>query len=195
MATDAALVSSAPLETFHQVYAAPTGVLEGLLARGEAPPFEDLVGWEFAGLNVGAIAGGFGLNRKFVKGFYEGPARASGPEPFVQGYNCPVKQDGALAPHRTVPSDESPKRFGFYRVFSARQSARHNRYPNALLLDYSLGGNGALSPPSVLRDYLVRVHKGRSELLLGKAYVALGPVTFVGGFFVLERLRKHAFTG
>lgn len=189
------MVQGADLSTYQGIYAAPTSVLEGVMVNGEAPPFEDLVGWEFNGLNVGLVAGGFGFNRKFVKGFYEGPARGEGPEPFIQGYNCPVKQDGADKPHHTLPSDESPKRFGFYRVFSAAKSDKYNKYPQALLLDYSRGGNGSFSPPGLLRDYLVRVNKGSSELLLGKAYVALGPLTIVGGFFVLERSRQHSFKG
>ena len=51
------------------------------------------------------------------------------------------------------------------------------------------------SAPALLRDYLAQVHPGSSDLLLGKAYVALGPISFVGGFFVLLRARKHEFKG
>lgn len=135
------------------------------------------------------MAGGLGFNRKFRKGFYKGPARADGPEPYSQGYNIPIRQDGAEQPHRAVPSDENPKRFGFYRVYDAEKNPRFRHYPRALLLDYGLGGNG-LSPPALLRDYLVQVHAGSSELLLGKAYLALGPLSFAAGFFVLERVRS-----
>lgn len=192
--TSAALATVPNLKTALDVYAAPGDVLEAIMLRGAAPPFEELVGWEFDGWNVGMLAGGFGLNRKFRKGFYEGPARTEGPSPFIQGYNIPMHQDGADKPHRAKPSDESPKRFGFYRVFDASKSPRHHRYGKALLLDYSLGGNG-FSAPSLLRDYLVCVHAGNADLLLGKAYLALGPLTVLGGYFILQRARQHAFKG
>ncbi len=194
-AMTSALVHVPKLDTPLDVYRAPADALEAIMIRGAAPPFDDLLGWEFDGWNVGLVAGGFGLNRKFRKGFYEGPARsAAGPTPFIQGYNIPIHQDGPDRPHRAKPSDEQPKRFGFYRVYAAKENPRFHRYEGALLLDYGLGGNG-FSPPALLRDYLAQVHPGSSELLLGKAYVALGPFSFVGGFFVLHRARKHEFKG
>lgn len=193
--TASPLTESPASRSFLDLYRASGAALEAVMREGQAPPFEDLVGWEFNGLNVGPIAGGFGLNRKFRKGFYEGPARAAeGPSPFIHGYNIPIVQDGAERPHRGKPSDESPTRFGFYRVYHAHHHPRFRRYERALLLDYGLGGNG-LSPPALLRDYLVQVAAGSSDLLLGKAYVALGPLTVVGGFFVLERARQHDFRG
>ncbi len=192
--TSAALATVPNLKTALDVYAAPGDALEAIMIRGAAPPFADLVGWEFDGWNVGMIAGGFGLNRKFRKGFYEGSPRAEGPSPFIQGYNIPMHQDGADKPHRAKPSDEHPKRFGFYRVYAAKENPRFRKYESALLLDYGLGGNG-FSAPALLRDYLAQVHPGSSDLLLGKAYIALGPVSFVGGFFVLQRARQHDFKG
>lgn len=180
---------------FLALYESPTNARERMMRENPAPPFEDLVGWEFDGLNIGLVAGGFGLNRKFRKGFYEGPPRAAtGPTPFIQGYNTPVFQDGAHKPHRAKPSDETPHRFGFYRVYEASKNARFSRYPQALLLDYGLGGNG-FSPPALLRDYLVQIEPGQSDLLLGKAYISLGPLAFLGGFFVLQRRRPHDFRG
>jgi hypothetical protein len=192
--TTTALTPSDALKSFLDVYRAPAPRLFAILRESPAPSFDDLLGWEFNGLNVGPFAGALGLNRKFRKGFYQGPARAPrGPEPFIQGYNIPIVQDGAERPHRAKPSDEAPGRFAFYRAYGAAQSPRFNRYPQALLLDYSLGGDAW--PPPVLRDYLVQVHPGSSELLLGYACLALGPITLPGGFFVLERTRRHDFAG
>ncbi len=168
------------------------GQREALMMNGVAPRFEDLVGAEFAGANTLPIVRLLGI-RKFSKGFYEGPARsAKGPEPFVQGYNIPVVNDADDAPHRLQPSPERPKRFGFFRVHRVVGGARDARYPNALLLDYSLGGNGLFGPP--LRDYLVQPYADDPDLLLGKAYLALG-VRIPLSFFVLKRLRAHDFAG
>ena len=169
------------------------GEREALMLGGVAPRFEDLVGWEFAGANALILTRMIGI-RKFTKGFYEGaPKSTVGPTPFVQGYNIVVRQNADEAEHVYVPSDEKPKRHGFYRVHAVEAGARDSRYPNALLLDYSLGGNGLFGPP--LRDYLVQIYPDDPDLLLGKAYVALGPVRIPVSFFVLRRLKKHSFTG
>jgi hypothetical protein len=168
------------------------GERETLMARGTAPRFEDLAGWEFAGGNALGLTKLIGI-RKFTKGFYEGAPRAEGPAPFIQGYNIVVRQNGDESPHVYVPSDEKPKRHGFYRVHAVQDGARDARYPNALLLDYSLGGNGLFGPP--LRDYLVQIYPDDPDLLLGKAYVALAGLRIPVSFFVLQRLKKHDFTG
>lgn len=168
------------------------GTREALMLGGTAPKFEDLVGWEFAGANSLILTRLLGI-RKFVKGYYEGtPLSATGPTPFVQGYNVDVRQNADDAEHLYYPSDEKPKRHGFFRVHAAVPGARDAKYPNALLLDYGLGGNGLFGPP--LRDYLVQIYPDDPDLLLGKAYVALGPVRIPVSFFVLKRLRKHSFT-
>ena len=60
---------------------------------------------------------------------------------------------------------------------------------NALLLDYGAGGNRCLDPSGLIRDYLVRVEPGSDELLLGRAFLALGPFRPSPSYFVLEPLR------
>jgi hypothetical protein len=191
--TTAIEVSSAP-RTAIDLFRSSTATLAGIMHDGHPPPFEELVGWEFNGLNVGFGAGLIGI-RKFRKGFYEGPARtAKGPEPFVQGYNIPIRRSAVGQPHVAKPTDEAPKRFGFYRVYPSKENPRCQRFPRALLLDYGLGGNG-FTVPALLRDYLVQVHRGSSDLMLGWASFLLGPLTIPGGFFILERTRKHDFKG
>ncbi len=165
-----------------------------IMRAGTAPSFDELRGWEFAGINTAWVAGLGGV-RKFKKGFYEGPARGSGPEPFIQGYNVPVRQNGVGNPHVAKPSDERPKRFGFYRVHRVQAGARDARYPNALLLDYSLGGNFALDPSNLLRDYLVQVHPDDPELLLGHAFAAVLGMRIPISYFVLRRMNRHDFSG
>lgn len=169
------------------------GQREAVLATGTAPAFDDLAGWEFAGGNTLRITRLVGI-RKFAKGFYEGPPRGrEGPESFIQGYNIAAKGNRDDEPHILLPSEEKPDRYGFYRVHRVVETARDSRYPNALLLDYSLGGNGLFGPP--LRDYLVQVYPDDPDLLLGKAYLALLGLRIPLGFFVLRRLRQHDFAG
>lgn len=169
------------------------GQRELIMSQGTAPAFEDLTGWEFRGGNCPPIFRLLGI-RKFMKGFYEGPPRTgAGPEPFVQGYNINVANNRDDEPHLPKPSPEAPKRFGFYRVHRVVAGSRDDRYPNALLLDYGLGGNGLFGPP--LRDYLVQVYPDDPDLLLGKAYLNLLGLRIPTNFFVLERLRQHDFRG
>jgi hypothetical protein len=167
---------------------------EAIMHNGSAPELRELCGWEYAGINTAWIAGLGGV-RKFKKGFYEGPARGTGPEPFVQGYNVPVRQNGVGQPHVAKPSDEHPKRFGFYRVHAVSLGSRDAKYPAGLLLDYSRGGNFALDPANLLRDYLVQVYPDDPELLLGHAFGALLGLRIPISFFVLRRMNQHSFGG
>jgi len=163
--------------------ALPAAELERVFLRGETPDLEALVGWEFRGLNTGVWAP-YSPIRKFIKGIYRDPASGQ-----AYGYNEPVVQNGLGGPWIAKPDDAAPKRFGFYWVGPVDARSRDNAYLHALLLDYGRGRNSALEPARVLRDYLVRAEPGSDDLLLGKAYAALGPARVPVGFFVLERHR------
>lgn len=172
---------------------ASNGQLETIMRTGTAPSFDGLVGWEFGGGNTPRIFRLIGI-RKFVKGFFEGPPRAiSGPEPFIQGYNIDVRGNADEEPHLLQPSPEKPKRYGFYRVHRVVEGSRDDNYPNALLLDYGLGGNGIFGPP--LRDYLVQVYPDDPDLLLGKAYLNILGLRIPANFFVLKRSHRHEYAG
>lgn len=164
----------------------PARELDLLMLRGETPTLEALSGWEFRGMNVPDWAHLVGI-KKFIKGFYRDAAGR------VFGYNEPVVQNALDAPWIAKPNDSHPKRFGFYRADHVDPTARDNAYLNALLLDYGDGGNMALDPTSTLRDYVVRIERGSDDLLLGKAFVALGPVRVPVSHFVLERHRPSDF--
>ncbi len=166
---------------------APAAILDEALRSGTAPALDSIRGWLFRGWNNLALTRLLGF-QKFAKGFYEGPPRGRGPSPFLQGYNTPVEQSANWDPHVERPSPDRPKRFGFYRVFAAP-----NRYENSLLLDYGRGGNG-LNPAGLLRDYLVQPWPDEPDLLLGKAYLALG-VWVPVSWFVLERWKSSDFRG
>ncbi len=164
---------------YRRIAALPARQLEKLVVRGETPDVDALVGWEFRGTNTPWTADVLRI-KKFVKGFYRDGTG-------TWGYNVPVRQNGVAAPWIERPSDDAPKRFGFFAVTGVGAEARDNAYLHALLLDYSKAGNPIVDVTKVLRDYLVRVEPGSDELLLGKAYVAVGPARVPAGYFVLER--------
>jgi hypothetical protein len=159
--------------------------LEAIMLRGEAPDLTALDGWEYRGTNTPVWSSLLGI-KKFVKGFFRDDKGV------CFGYNEPVVQDGVEQPWRALPDPASPKRFGFYRVAPVDPTSVDNAYLGAMLLDYGRGGNFVLDPSAGLRDYLVRVEPGSDELLLGKAYYALGPARVPVSYFVLER---HRYTG
>lgn len=157
--------------------------LETVFVRGVTPDPERLAGWEFRGLNALPLLALFGI-RKFIKGFY----RRDGA---LWGYNTPAVQNGLPERWSARPSEDNPKRFGFYKVVPVDPTARDNKYLHALLLDYGLGNNPRLDPSAGLRDYLVQVDAANPDLYLGKAYYALGPARLpLASFFILERHRK-----
>ena len=176
---------------------APRPELERAMLRGSTPEIAALVDWEFRGINA-TPDGALPLARlagiqKFVKGMFRAAGRRDGdPEAVmdavmdaVMGYNCPVVQNALDGRWQTRPSDAEPRRFGFYTVAPVDPTRRDNRYLHALLLDYGQGGNPAWDPSRALRDYLVQVDPGNPDLLLGKAYAAIGPLRFPVGYFVL----------
>lgn len=159
----------------------PLAGLEEIFVRGTTPDLAGLAGWEFRGLNSPRFFQLLGI-KKFVKGFWRDDAGVT------WGYNYPVEQNPIDAGWFGLPSVAAPRRFGFYRVEPVDPTARDNRYLHALLLDYGRGGNPRLDASAGLRDYLVQVEPDDPDLLLGKAYYALGPAripTF--SFFILER--------
>jgi hypothetical protein len=156
--------------------------LEKVFLRGCTPEASQLAGWEFRGMNRPAWAKLAGI-KKFIKGFEKDGDK-------LMGYNCPVRQNDIHAPWIARPTDQAPKRFGFYEVVPVDPEATDNKYLHALLLDYGRGDNSRLDPSAGLRDYLVQVDAQNPDLYLGKAYYALGPLRIATNFFILERHRR-----
>jgi len=192
--TAAAAVAHAPLPRLRILPPFPTRAalaleqathaeLELAFVRGETPDLEQLVGWEFRGINHPLWAQLAGI-KKFVKGFYRGE------DGRVMGYNCPVVQNVLDGRWHLRPDDSAPKRFGFYQVAPVDPTSRDNEYLHSVLLDYGKGGNKPWDPTSGLRDYLVQVDPANPDLFLGKAYYALGPLRVHSNFFILERHRR-----
>ena len=151
--------------------------LEDGMRRGETPEPTALAGAEYRGANTAGWTVRLRM-QQFVKGFERRPDGG------LRGYNRRVTQDG-LDGEWAAPGE----RFAFFDVRPVDPAARDNHYLNALLLDYGAGGNRLLDPSRPIRDYLVRVDPGSDELLLGRAFLALGPFRPSPTFFVLERLR------
>jgi hypothetical protein len=154
--------------------------LERAFVRGGTPTIDDLLGWEFRGLNtrlwgLRATARIVGL-KKFVKGFFRGE------DGRAMGYNCNAAQNATDARWHIAP-----RRFASYEVDAVDPTARDNAYLHAVLLDYSKAGNPRTDPARVLRDYVVQLD---NDLFLGKAYYAFGPARVPSNFFILERHRR-----
>jgi len=165
--------------------------LEFVIRSGVTPALEDLAGYEFKGYNTPFITQILGF-RKFKKGFFLGAGQAV-ENGEISGYNVVVGQNRIDEPWTAKPSDQDPKRHGFYRVYKVRKAEIDRQYPNALLLNYGLGGNSLLNPARLLRDYLVQVDLENKDLLLGKAYFALGPMRVFPSFFILERYNESNY--
>lgn len=167
---------TAASEQFRTLVGFPSSELDAGMRRGETPDTDSLAGNEFRGANTVGWTERLRM-RQFIKGF----ERQS--DGRLLGYNRRVEQDG-LDGRWASPSE----RFGFFEVREVDPTSRDNYYLQALLLDYAAGGNSLLDPARPIRDYLVRVEPGSDELLLGRAFLALGRFRPSLTYFVLERL-------
>ncbi len=173
---------------FRELATAAPSRLEALLRSSQAPPLEALVGFEWCGFNTGLVPRLLGI-QKFIKGFYD-----SGGE--MGGYNVPVTQNGLEGPWHPLPAPEAPKRYAFYRVTHVDPATADRLYAAALLLDYAAGRPSPGTPALArrLRDYLVAPDPANPDLLLGKAYLAMGTARLPANFFILERLKATPWT-
>ena len=187
--------------TFAQLISMTPKDLEGVLAQGTAPALTSLVGYEFRGWNVfgDVIAKGVGSVmgiQRFAKGFFVRAGVDTSAAESIEGYNVKIRRGQSDEPWTAIPNDEHTTRHGFFRVFPAGAgAARRGRHAHALFLDYALGTpKPGLFDGGGLNDFVVQVDVDNADLLLGKAYMRVGPVESVAGFFVIERLRRASFT-
>jgi len=170
--------------TYETLCKASNRELERIMRAGTPPALSDLAGWELRGYNTTPLAELI-RSRKFKKGFEGDPDDPDG----LSGYNVRVRQNGLHAPWLPVLRHGEPIREFPYAVRPVRPGERDSRYENALLLDYGLPGALPL-PPTWLRDYMVQISPDNRDLMLGKAYAALGPLRILVGFFIAERYNR-----
>ena len=169
-------------DRFRELARSSNAQLETILRVSKGPTLESLVGFEWSGCNTSWRLKVMGL-QKFIKGFFREGGR-------VEGYNIPVQQNGPDAPWLHQPTPESPKRYAFYWVTLVDRESRDNFYPESLLLDYGASHrNPTYGIERLIRDYLVQPDPADPDLLLGKAYLAVGTLCLPSNFFMLERLR------
>lgn len=174
--------ASAPVgPSFAELIAMTDDERDDVLKNGVAPDLDGLVGWEFRGYNPPFFARLLGF-QKFIKGF------ARDAEGKVYGYNLFVEdaRGGPDAPWVARGDGGPDTRHGFYDLVPLDPATG----VDGVLLDYGSGRNAWYNPEGLIRDQLVQVTPGNPDLLLGKAFLQIGPGRVYSNFFVLERLRR-----
>jgi hypothetical protein len=167
---------------FEELAVLSSRALEGIFRSAIMPPPETLVSYEWRGYNIASFTRLLGI-QKFIKGFFLLNGR-------VEGYNIQAQQNGLTETWLYQPSAKTLKRYAFYIVTPVDPSSQDNLYPQALFLNYGASPrNPRLAVERPIRDYLAQPDPHNPNLLLGKAYLALGSWRVFSSFFVIERLR------
>lgn len=167
--------------TFDELTKLSNKQLDPFMVEGTAPQLEDVVGYDFRGWNINPATKISGT-RKFKKGFFGDPAVGH-----IWGYNVPTEQNGMNGPWNAKPNENNPRRYFFYKVFTAK-SVAHKKHPNSLIVHYAKWGEYFfLNPVKYTVDYLVYPDPDNRDLMVGKAYFEIGPIKFFAGYFILER--------
>jgi hypothetical protein len=181
MSTAAALVVTAPPAVdgpYEALTRRTNAELDVLFAASPAPDPRVLVGYEWRGFNTPRWTRWAGI-QKFIKGFFEIDGN-------VEGYNLRVPQNGITGPWTPMPRPEAPAAFGFFTVTQPKQSET--------LLDYGASRRNRWwriddVSMKVLRDYLVVPDEKHPDIMLGKAWMQIGPFRIFSNYFVVQKLR------
>lgn len=111
----------------------------------------------------------------------------------LRGWNVRIDQR-APEDYRPKTKRGRPVTFGHFEVVSAAGYDMPRACDRGLVLDYGRGRHRPFEPTAALRDPIVAIEAGSTELLLGWSYVEL-PLGRVGtpSFFSLERDRPLSF--
>ena len=154
------------------------------LISGEAPDPGALAGWEYRGVNMPATVPRLLGIRRFLKGFVgERNGR------FI-GYNKQVVGSRFEQPWTCRPQRDGREEYAYFVVRTVDPEAVDNRSPNALLFDYGSAPEPERGVAARLRDYVVRVRPGSDDLLLGRAFLAVGGRRVAVGRFAIERASR-----
>jgi hypothetical protein len=105
----------------------------------------------------------------------------------VRGWNLRIRQQGLDGPLEPLRKNGREITFGHFRVVSCEGYDMPVK-TRGVLLDYGLGGNGALDPTSRVRDPIVALTPGSADVLLGWTYLDLGFARIgTPSYFLLER--------
>lgn len=184
---DRAAASTTHASRFEELTRLSDAELDRICRASKAPTLENMTGYEWRGYNTPRWTRTAGI-QQFIKGFFT----VNGA---VEGYNLKVKQNGLKGPWIQLPTPEAPSAFGFFTVRKVQPEWRDNHYPDSLLLNYGESHRNRLYrfwddlPMKVLRDYIVQPDPANPDLMIGKAFIALGPARFYSNFFIIERLR------
>ncbi len=173
--------------------------LERIFEVGHPVELERLAGYEYLGMNFGTPAGFARWFRKFRKVFFhDAESGRSG------GWNLRTRQNDDQGPWLDAPParavsldaavdfltgrrTRSPAH-GFFAIRSARRGEPTGARPGSLVIDYGEGRNPPGDVTALLRDVAVCVSEGDHDLLVGRAYLALGPALVrAPGVFALAR--------
>lgn len=174
-------------ETALSLWAMDSAQLEALWASSSAPDPDVLRDHIYLGINEGKLldwmaAAGIGFQR-FAKVYYDDKQGQ------LSGHNFMVPQGGDEGgPYCLIRTGDAPtyKMQGYFAVTLASDNRTWNHHDDAVLLDYGARRHlNGLDPAGLLRDYVVQPFES-SDILLGRAYLAL-PFQPTVGYFVLQR--------
>ncbi len=159
--------------------------LAELLARGYSIEASELDDTEYSGVSLGLPRLIERLTwTKFIKTFHRDPQTGA-----LRGWNVRVVQTPLSDPRwePQLKKDGSPKSFGHYEVKELSDYQVPSALTRGLMIDYTSGAS-ALSPMSRVRDPIVALKPGHTELLLGWSYLDLGGLRLkTPSYFVLQR--------
>ena len=158
-------------------------LMEVLCAGHPIDPSE-LDDMEYKGISLGLPRWVEKLSwKKFKKTFHRDPDTGE-----LRGWNVRIEQNAMDEPWVPMKRGDGLKTFGHYQVVDPAGYRMPKLDNRGLLIDYGLGDNGRFDPMKRMRDPLVAVNEGSSELLLGWSYVDLGFMRLgTPSFFSLER--------
>ena len=178
-----------PTSLREQLLTARPADLRRLLAEGHPIDPRALEGWSYRGVSLGLPHVIEKLSWKtFQKAFWRNPQDGR-----LLGWNVRLEQEGADAPSRPKRDRHGdPLTTWFYEVLSPAEAKLPRSWPRGfdrgLVIDYGRANNPILDTVRLVKDPLVALEPGNSDLLLGVSAVALpGLCLKTPSWFLLER--------